>query len=174
MTESATVVAADHPLDQRMKRLDALTGTRWWAAFVVFLYHMAVFASIPGITAEIIGRGFFGVTFFFAFSGFVLTWSASRAVSLSTFFWRRFARIWPVHVAATIIAIPVFYSFAPNPDQSWVKPVDVVVILVSILLLQAWSRDPVVIFAGNPADWTLSVEALFCMLHPWIGRAMHR
>lgn len=174
MTASMTEGVSSHPLDQRMQRLDALTGARWWAAFVVFLYHMNVFAPVPGITAEVIGRGFFGVTFFFVLSGFVLTWSASRLVSLSTFYWRRFARIWPVHLAATLVAIPVFYSFSPDPAQSWVKPVDVVVLLVSILLLQAWSRDPVVIFAGNPAAWTLSVEALFYTVHPWIGRVMHR
>jgi len=174
MTASTAGGVATHPLDQRMPRLDALTGARWWAAFFVFTYHMLVFAPVPGITAEVLGKGFFGVTFFFVLSGFVLTWSASRAVSLSTFYWRRFARIWPVHVAATLIAIPVFYSLMPDPDQSWVKPYDVVVLLLSILLLQAWSRDPVVIFAGNPAAWTLSCEALFYAVHPWIGRVMHR
>ncbi len=174
MTASTTEGVPAHPLDQRMPRLDALTGARWWAAFVVFLYHMHVFAPVPGITAEIVRQGFFGVTFFFVLSGFVLTWSASRVVTLSTFYWRRFARIWPVHVAATLIAIPVFYSFAPDPDQPWVKPVDVVVLLLSILLLQAWSRDPTVLFAGNPAAWTLSVEALFYAVHPWIGKVMHR
>lgn len=174
LTASMPHDTAAHPLETRMMRLDALTGARWWAAFFVFTYHMLVFAPVPGVVAEIMGEGFFGVTFFFVLSGFVLTWSASPSVSRSTFYWRRFARIWPVHLAATIVAIPVFYSFVPDPQQSWVKPVDVVVLLLSILLLQAWSRDPAVIFAGNPAAWTLSCEAFFYALHPFIGRAMHR
>ena len=30
------------------QRLDALTGLRWWAAFMVFLFHIRVFAPLPG------------------------------------------------------------------------------------------------------------------------------
>jgi peptidoglycan/LPS O-acetylase OafA/YrhL len=157
-----------------MPRLDPLTGARWWAAFFVFFYHMLVFAPLPGVAAQILGQGFLGVTFFFVLSGFVLTWSASNAVSLSTFYWRRFARIWPVHVAALLLAVPVFYTVFTDSAPEWVKPFDVAALLLTLVLLQAWFRDPSILFAGNPASWTLSCEAFFYALHPWIGRVLAR
>lgn len=151
-------------------RLDSLTGLRWWAAFAVFLYHMRIFAPIP-LTGEIVGYGDFGVAFFFILSGFVLTWSARSGTRRKTFWWRRFARIYPAHLAALLLAIPVFYSFTPAPDEWWVKPVSVGVLLLSFVLLQGWWTDPAVLFSGNPAAWTLTCEAFFYALHPFLHRA---
>ena len=153
-----------------MPRVDSLTGLRWWAAFFVFAYHMHVFAPLPNVLGDFLKFGFFGVTFFFVLSGFVLTWSASNRVATSTFYWRRFARIYPSHVVALLLAIPVFYSFNPQPADDWVKPVSVGALALSFVLLQGWSRDPSILFAGNPASWTLTCEAFFYALHPLLGR----
>lgn len=154
-------------------RLDALTGLRWLAAFWVFGYHMQVFGSLPA-PFDIPSRlGFLGVTFFFVLSGFVLTWSMRPSVRISTFYVRRFARIWPAHIVALFLAIPVFYTFV-EPAHSWVKPVDFVVLSLSVVLVQGFSRDPVILFSGNPAAWTLSCEAFFYALHPFFGRLLRR
>lgn len=153
-------------------RLDALTGLRWWAAFMVFLFHMRVFAPLPGPIMAFFEQGYFGVTFFFVLSGFVLTWSLRPGVPLSTFYWRRFARIWPPHMVALLVAIPVFYTVMPIPEGSFLKPFDTGVLLLSVLLLQGWSSNPTILFSGNPAAWTLSVEALFYALHPWVSRIL--
>lgn len=153
-------------------RLDSLTGLRWWAAFGVFLYHMLNFAPIP-IVSEFAPYGNAGVAFFFILSGFVLSYSASgRATSVRNFYWRRFARIYPAHFIALLLAIPVFYSFSPDPQQDWVKPVSFGILLLSVFLVQGWSRDPTILFSGNPAAWTLTVEAFFYMLHPWLNRTL--
>lgn len=152
-------------------RLDALTGLRWWAAFAVFLAHMRNFAPIPG-TFEILEFGNHGVMFFFVLSGFVLTWSATGSVPVSTFYVRRFARIWPAASVALLFAVPIFYSLNPDPAQTWVKPFDLGILLLSLPLLQGWSRDPVVLYSGNPAAWTLTIEFFFYMLHPFIYRAL--
>lgn len=114
------------------------------------------------------------MTFFFVLSGFVLTWSASAKVSQSTFYWRRFARVWPSHIVALLVAIPVFYSFDPNPAQTWVKPVSLGVLALSVVLLQGWSLNPTILFSGNPAAWTLTCEAFFYALHPYISRLLGR
>jgi len=167
-------VTTPHPLDQRMPRIDALTGMRWWAAFYVFTYHMLVFAPLPQGIADFLIHGDLGVTFFFVLSGFVLTWSASPKVSQSTFYVRRFARIYPSHFVALLLAIPVFYSFNPAPEQWWVKPVDVGILALSFVLLQGWSRDPVVLFSGNPAAWTLTCEMFFYALHPYVSKLLTR
>jgi len=154
-------------------RLDSLTGLRWWAAFAVFMGHMRNLAPIPG-TFEIFQFGNYGVMFFFILSGFVLTWSATKPVPVSTFYVRRFARIWPAAFVTLLLALPVFYSFSPDPEQTWVKPVNVGILLLSIPLLQGWFRDPVILFSGNPATWTLTIEFFFYSLHPFINRALQR
>jgi len=162
------------PLSRRMPRADSLTGLRWWAAFAVFTYHMLNFAPLPEVAAVFLRFGYFGVTFFFILSGFVLTWSASAAVRQSTFYWRRLARVYPAHLVALAVAIPVFYSFTPDPLQDWVKPVDVGILALSVVLLQGWWRDPVILFSGNPAAWTLTVEAFFYAIHPYVMRVLGR
>lgn len=170
ISRSSRTLSSEFP--PRMPRLDALTGLRWWAAFFVFTYHMLVFAPLPGIASAIFGQGFYGVTFFFVLSGFVLTWSLSPTVSQSTFYWRRFARVYPTHFVALVLAIPVFYSFTPDPEQTWVKQFSIGVILLSVLLLQGWSRDPAILFSGNPAAWTLTSEAFFYAVHPYLSRIL--
>lgn len=117
-------------------RLDSLTGLRWWAAFAVFLFHVRNVVRMPAPISDFVSFGNFGVAFFFILSGFVLTWSWRERVGVGTFYWRRFARIYPLHLVTLLIAIPVFYSFAPNPEQTWVKPVDWGVFILCLLLLQ--------------------------------------
>lgn len=155
-----------------MLRVDALTGLRWWAAFMVFAFHLEVFAPLPGVTSAIFGQGFMGVTFFFVLSGFVLTWSASPRVSQSTFYWRRFARIYPSHFVALIFAIPVFYSLTPDTAPVWVKPVSIGILALSVVLIQGWWNNPEVLFSGNPAAWTLTCESFFYLLHPYLSKLL--
>ena len=165
---ASTVVAPTAVISGRPVRLNSLTGLRWWAAFAVFGHHMLNLVPLPG--AALITLGHYGVAFFFELSGFVLTWSARATTTAPTFWWRRFARIYPSHFIALLLAIPVFYSFNPDPAQWWVKPFDLGILLLSVLLLQGWSRDPAILFSGNPAAWTLTCEAFFYALHPFINR----
>lgn len=96
-------------------RLDAITALRWWAALAVFLFHVRNIVPLPGAVAEFARFGYLGVAFFFVLSGFVLTWSWRPTVDKRTFYWRRFARVYPLNVVTLLLAIPVFYSFNPNP-----------------------------------------------------------
>ncbi|WP_372967384.1 acyltransferase family protein [Microbacterium sp.] len=158
--------------ETRTPRLDSLTSLRWWAALAVFFFHVRNVVPLPGPIGEIARYGNFGVAFFFILSGFVLTWSWRPTVGVGTFYWRRFARIYPLHIVTLLIAIPVFYSVSPDPDQTWVKPLDIAVLVLCALLLQGWSRDPAVLFAGNPAAWTLTAEMFFYAMHPFITRVL--
>ena len=155
-------------------RLDSLTTLRWWAAFAVFAHHILNIGAFSGPIAQYARFGSFGVTFFFVLSGFVLTWSWRAAVNKRTFYWRRFARIYPLTVVTFLLALPVFYSFNPDAAQPWVKPVNFGILLLALLLLQGWSRDPVVLFAGNPAAWTLTVEAFFYAMHPFVTLVLRK
>ena len=40
------------------------------------------------------------------------------------------------------------------------------------MVLQAWWSNPIILFSGNPAAWTLTCEAFFYALHPWISRVL--
>ena len=139
---------------------------------MVFLYHMLVFAPLPGAITAVFANGYFGVTFFFVLSGFVLTWSARPAVPTSTFYWRRFARIYPSHLVALLLAIPIFYTLAPIPAGSFLKPFDPGILSLSFVVIQGWWLAPVILFSGNPAAWTLTCEFFFYLLHPWISRVL--
>ncbi len=139
-------------------RLDSLTGLRFFAAYFVLLHHVTNFARLP-VLVHFEGFGATGVTFFFVLSGFVLTWSFRPSDAPRPFYWRRFARIVPLHVLTTLIALPVFYAMQGEP-VAW-GPV-----LLSLGLLQAWTFVPGIYFAGNPAAWSLSCELFFYALHP--------
>ncbi|GAA4165597.1 acyltransferase [Gryllotalpicola daejeonensis] len=154
-------------------RLDSLTGLRWFAAFVVFLHHVQNLGAIPAF-APFLRYGTYGVTFFFVLSGFVLAWSYRPSTGAPTFYWRRFSRIYPSHFVALLIAIPIFYSFHPDPAQTWVKPVSFGILILSLPLIQAWWSNPVVELSGNPAAWTLTCEFFFYALHPWIMKPFRR
>ncbi|MGP7960321.1 acyltransferase family protein [Sanguibacter sp. A247] len=165
----------------RAPRLDSLTGLRWWAAAAVFIHHLAILVPYPPVLARVTVLGVHGVTFFFVLSGFVLTWSSGRAVpgasvpDARTFWWRRFARIYPAHLVALLLAVPVFTSlFVAEGSGWWVDPFSLGILALSVVLLQGWSRDPMVLFSGNPAAWTLSCEAFFYALHPAADRALAR
>lgn len=170
MTEVAPV--SQHSV--KKARLDSLTGLRWWAAFGVFLFHMHVFAPVPVL--DLFARfGNYGVAFFFILSGFVLTWSARPGASTRNFYWRRFARIYPAHLVALLIGLPIFYRFGEvDPAQWWIKSFSVIAIVPAILLVQAWSANPLILFGGSPVSWTLTVEAFFYALHPAANRFLVR
>jgi peptidoglycan/LPS O-acetylase OafA/YrhL len=139
---------------------------------MVFLFHMLVFAPLPGPISAVLAQGYLGVTFFFVLSGFVLTWSARPHVRVSTFYWRRFARIYPSHFVALLLAIPVFYTVAAIPPGSFLKPFDPAILSLSFLVIQGWWLAPAILFSGNPAAWTLTCEFFFYALHPWISKVL--
>ncbi len=164
MATTAAAAANDEPAELRnvFPRLDSLTGLRFFAAWLVLQHHFTNFALIPGLD-RFTGFGTTGVTFFFVLSGFVLTWSFQPRDTAPRFYWRRFARIWPLHFVTTLLAIPVFYAWRD-------APMDWGAVLLSFALLHAWVPTATTYFAGNPASWSLSCEMFFYAIHPLIIR----
>ncbi len=155
------------PSDAPGPRLDALTGLRWIAAFAVFVYHARLFLPLPHMT-HVAPMGNTGVTFFFVLSGFVLTWSFVRTDTAPRFYWRRFARIWPALAVSTALAIPVFYYGRGIPFDAMSQ----LGVLASLTFVRSWF--PSIMFAGNPAAWSLSNEAFFYLLFPFLIRPLLR
>ncbi|MFG3503877.1 acyltransferase family protein [Streptomyces sp. NPDC047821] len=140
-------------------RLPSLTGLRFWAALLVVLYHLSRQAGeIPGVS-EAVWYGRSGVTFFFVLSGFVLAWTYDgRRVPAKVFLWRRFARIWPLLAATTVLSVGAWLALGTEVSAKAVT--------ASLLLVHAWVPDPVVLRGGNPAAWSLSDEAWFYLIFP--------
>lgn len=149
------------------RQLPRLTSLRTFAALMVFGFHATrIFEWAPGSLSARYGLA--GVAFFFIISGFVLTWSAAeREIHSRTFWWRRFARVYPAHLAMSLIVLFLRPFGIGYPETgSWEGDA------LAIVLLQAWFPDNAVAFALNAVSWSLSVEAFFYLFAPWLIRWM--
>jgi peptidoglycan/LPS O-acetylase OafA/YrhL len=147
--------AAERPV----VRLQSLTSLRFFAALLVVFIHAGSLLSASKIAHLFFGYGYTGVSFFFVLSGFVLTWSYSSRRSAGRFYWLRFSRIWPLH-AVTLLYAGLWIS------QSWVpSPAGVGAI---VLGLQAFVPVPKVFYGLNGVSWSLSCEAFFYLLFPFV------
>ena len=145
--------------------LPSLTGLRWVAAFLVFVFHVSGW-GVAGSQWWNFGQfGFVGVSFFFVLSGVVLTWSGRPGQSRRDFYWRRFARIYPSHAVTAVIAIVLYLYVMPPHKDLWAG-------LVALALLHAWVPSPGVYSAANGVSWSLSCEAFFYALFPGISRGL--
>lgn len=148
----------------RQARLDSLTGLRFFAAFVVLLRHTIPEIFPAPILAEVSAVGPVGVGLFFVLSGFILTWNWRPNTGTKRFYIRRAARILPLHVLTTVVAAGLLI-LADTP--LWAST------LASLFLLQAWLTEPYRL-GGNSPSWSLSVEAFFYALFPFIVRPLMR
>lgn len=166
------VLLADGPYYSLVPRLASLTGLRAFAALGVLLLHAVGNRTNPDplVVAPWMGRsvelGYLGVPFFFMLSGFVLCWGAREHDTALGFYRRRLARIYPLHLA-TGAAVALF---ALVTAQS----LDPRVIASCALLVQAWVPDPDYYFGLNGASWSLSCEAFFYALSPFVLYRMRK
>ncbi len=152
----------DSPEASRL-RLESLTGLRFFAALLVVLYHSlttAHLARIPVLSA-LSSLGGVGVSFFFVLSGFVLTWSYKPGLARRRFYWHRFARVYPLHLLMTLVAIPLVVLGAVG--WSWA------VLFAALGLVQAWVPSQRYEFGMNGPSWSLSCEAFFYALLPFLA-----
>ena len=172
---SGVVVARPRP------HLRALTGLRFLAAAHVFLYHTTAWRTWTTLLAsKVVSTGYVAVGFFFLLSGFILTYAHAgpgaawgpgpvvlgrvRRLGAADFYARRFARIYPAYLFALALIAPTFLwhtyrtlGAAVLAQQSF--PV--------LLLVQAFL--PSVAMSWNPPAWSLSAEAFFYALFPFVA-----
>lgn len=134
--------------------LPSLTSLRAAAALLVFVFHVSRWDVVRIPMAAV---GDTGVAFFFVLSGFLLTWGYSRQVDARRFYVRRFARIFPSHVAMWLVAFLVPVT-AFSIDWSTAA--------VNLPLLQAWVPVDRYVFGVNGVTWSLSCEVAFYAAFP--------
>ncbi|MEV4438973.1 acyltransferase [Streptomyces sp. NPDC049577] len=148
-------------------RLDSLTGLRWCAALLIFCYHFAYEESASG-TARHMGKlkdltlaGPSAVSFFFILSGFVLAWSARRGDTVTGFWRRRFARIYPSHAVTFCVAVVMLIWMGQKLDPA--------IALSNLTLTQAYVPNRTDVWFGyNGVSWSLSCEFFFYFTFPFI------
>ncbi len=161
----------------------ALTSLRFFAAIAVVVFHYA--SEIKGIerlpqpARALMDCGPLALCFFFALSGFVLSISyRERDVTSSkagTFWLGRFARLYPAYLLSYLLFLPMAvqkYILHPAAETTasahrtfWAGAI------LSPLLLQSWTS---VSQAWNGPSWSLSVEAFFYFLFPYIAFRLMR
>jgi peptidoglycan/LPS O-acetylase OafA/YrhL len=108
--------------------------------------------------------GYLGVSFFFVLSGFILVYVYSgRQIQKRRFWQARFARIYPVYLFSLIVSIPALIMFSPMTRQAHLT---FLALTANPLLLEAWF--PRLLFTWNPAAWSLSAEAFFYLVFPFV------
>lgn len=166
-------------MSSRRDPLPALTAPRFAAAFAVFVAHcwMLLKGADP-LTFDLrYAHIAAGVQFFFVLSGFVLTYNYLDSLRTPTrrgawnFLVARWARLYPVHVLASLAALPsTIFLFKSGTVSS-----PVLITGVHVFLLQAFvpMQSPAV-NAYNGVAWTLSVECCFYLAFPLLIPALTR
>jgi peptidoglycan/LPS O-acetylase OafA/YrhL len=143
-------------------RIDQLTFLRFIAAIAIVVYHYGAAIAPFHFTAIsfLFKQANLGVSFFYVLSGFVmmLAYTDKAPINAKLFLWNRLARIYPIYILA-LLAVCIFFFFVHAPINS--KD-----FILSLLCLQAWV--PSAALSINKPGWSISVEALFYILFPFI------
>ena len=148
---------------QNIPYLPRLDHLRFYAAFLVFLFHFYHFASgswVPGSTDNILiaiaNEGYAGVSLFFVLSGFIFTLIGyGKEIRYKNFMINRFLRIFPLFLFMFFIAI------SASRDQF--NPADVFYIFFSNL-----GHAPTSNTLLTGAAWSISIEFTFYMIFPFL------
>lgn len=154
MSDAAGVLEARRPV------LPNLTGVRIFAAMYVLFYHLygSPSQTRPWYDSWIDG-GYLGVSLFFVLSGFILAYNAPPVANIRKFYALRFARVYPLYLAAMLWGLPNFLRHGAAPRK--------LVIPLDLLLLQTWF-GPGMAIQINPPSWSLSTEAFFYLVFPFL------
>ena len=142
------------------RRLDQLTITRFLAALSVVFFHggrpLDWVSLFPALAA-----GPTAVGYFFVLSGFVMAlayYRPGQPFGFRSFWLARFSRIYPVYILAFVLTCIYYLDIMAKikPDKIW----------ANIFLYQAWFPEFSLSF--NIAAWSLSVEAFFYLVFPFL------
>ena len=169
---------AQHHTPLQPEKIHALTSLRFFAAFMVMLYHTTP-AWIPGWTAipvlpKFTGMGFTAVPFFFLLSGYILAVVYLRRdtpINKSAFFTARFARIYPLFLLTLIADTPNLFSsrvymYGLHSDSQNIGD-------FCCKSDHAARVDSSASGIDNP-NWSLATETVFYISFPFLAPALWR
>jgi peptidoglycan/LPS O-acetylase OafA/YrhL len=162
---------------QKLREIKELTGIRFFAAFHVLFFHNyytagSIVPSTPSFLKNIFSFGDSAVAFFFILSGFILSYvyvndKNELKTSKTSFAWARFSRLYPVYIFALIMDLPRGINYFLSEYDLSTGLIKIFISLTAYLtMLQSWY--PRVTASWNPPAWSLSVEAFFYIIFPFI------
>jgi peptidoglycan/LPS O-acetylase OafA/YrhL len=157
--------------DHQGEYFGALDGCRGLLALVVAIFHTAWASRVNDL--PFLENGAVMLDLFFVFSGFLMfTLYRNRLATgaqAKSFLWRRFARLYPVHLVMTLIFVAYGFLriYAQNIGISSLEPGEVLPfqpgspengasLLSTLFLMQAMGLHDTLSF--NAPAWTISVE----------------
>ncbi len=148
-----------------------LTTYKFFAALYVFIFHIQFYWPIcsAGPLQQFVSLGSSGMSMFFVFSGFILTYHYKNDITdYADYAVSRLTRIYPSYVLAAVLALPWLIS-SLTPYQSGQGIRYVFILLTNMFMLQAWIPQMFAFWNDN-GSWSLSVEIFFYALLPFLLR----
>jgi peptidoglycan/LPS O-acetylase OafA/YrhL len=151
---------------QKRVQLPALTGIRCFAALNLVFFHFSNPAWF-GPLHPVVDGGYISVSFFLLLSGFILTYNYADRAAQGKFkargFWlARFSRLYPVYIFSLLLSVGVLV----DEFHAQTRPNFAMGLILTPLLLQGW--HPLLSTFWNTPAWTMSTEAFFYVLFPWL------
>ena len=153
--------------------LSALTGIRFLAAFLVFIFHVQLQIGTPYLKFRIdniVSQGALGVTLFFVLSGFLLTYSHLKDFNekkipskayYRKFIIKRLARVYPAYIVGLLLFALVSVIFESYPTNFFSTA------LLDVFMVQSFFPALEMAWYGG-GGWSVSVELFFYLLFPFV------
>jgi len=157
-------------INTSFEKLDVLTSLRFFAAFAVFIFHAKLLDSLLADYR----LGDVGVAFFFLLSGFIMVYVYHEKLGKFTrkgllkFYIARFAKIYPMHILAFLLATPAMFAAYGVVVGGPFNAIVAQAAAVNLSLTQAYFSDVALLYSFNNVSWTLSMEILFYAVFPII------
>ncbi len=159
-------------------QLNALTGLRGAAAWLVVTYHFreALAPFVPAAVLAVAAHGALAVDLFFVMSGFIIAlnyrkeFQAEGMGAYGRFLLLRLARIYPLHLF--MLGLFVLYVGAVSLAEHADKFERLGYLVASIFLVQAWS--PWVWLGWNDPAWSISTEMFAYLIFPLMAYIVMR
>lgn len=163
--------------------MEGIDGIRAIAVILVVVFHIYAFGSgspavfLAGLDLRPwLATGFVGVDLFFVLSGFLLMfpwtknhYKGNAVPSTREFYRRRVLRIMPAYYAHLavffLLMVPIAYS-----TSLMASPLGVATVLAHLSFTQYLFPQTSSSFGINGALWTLTIEAIFYLVLPFVAR----
>lgn len=150
-----------------------LTSLRFIFACMVFVSHLVFLKESTSevsrsIFKSIFYEGYIGVGFFFILSGFVLAYTYQEVIlsgqkSIRDFYIARLARIYPLHLLAFLLSLPLTYNLFLQSKSVWL-----IIAALNLSLTQSFVPIRTYYFSFNGVSWSISAEMFFYLLTPFL------
>jgi peptidoglycan/LPS O-acetylase OafA/YrhL len=156
----------------RTRIFPGLDGLRCLSIGLVVAYH------VSGLHSGFLGRGYLGVSLFFAISGFLITSLLLRErdahghISLARFYGRRSLRIFPLYytVLAVYVALVFFFEKGVEEKADFFGNLPAFLTYTSNWFVPLETDKRIIFYFA----WSLATEEQFYLMWPGVMRLAHR